>query len=298
MINNITFQQIEAFLTVARYKSISKACDIMYISQPALSKILKRFEENIGATLFERTNHGVFLAPVGRQLYASLEPQYNSIDSTLTSVSKLVGPEDRFLHIALPAMFDICEDYEPVRALIRRYREAYPEVRVIKTIMELNRLQNMLDVGFVNFVVAPEPSLSITKNSSFQYSKLSDIRQYIAISSVHPLAGIGPDDLSQLSKEKFLAMPYQSSLYSKDLLRLQCRHNGIHPKSIECPPNVPTLLHGLRMDGYASIIWKTTAQNGSLNYIPLPNEDPPLRTVLAWIPERMSRAAELFLDML
>ncbi|MBR6951120.1 MAG: LysR family transcriptional regulator [Oscillospiraceae bacterium] len=298
MNSNITFQQIEAFLAVARYKSITRACEALFISQPALSKILKRFEENIGVTLFERTNHGAFLTAVGKLLYSSLEPLYNSLDSTLSSVQHMVGPEDRFLHIALPSMFDICEDFEPLRALIRQFKQTYPEIRVIKTIMELNRLQNMLSVGFVNLVIAPEYSLSPELDANYQFTRLNELKQYVTMADDHPLAGISPDEFHRLNDQHFLAVPYQGSLYSKDLLNRVCHQNGIEPGSMECPPNVPTLLHGLEMEKYVTVFWKTTAENGKLVYIPLPRVEPPLRAVIAWSPDRLTRAASLFLDML
>ena len=298
MNSNVTFQQIEAFLCIARYKSITKACEVLFISQPALSKILKRFEENIGAPLFQRTNHGVFLTAAGKQLYASLEPLYNSMDEALTSVKHLVGPEDRFLHIALPAMFDISEDFEPVRALIRAFKQKYPEIRVLKTIFELNRLQSILDLSFVDLVVAPDYSLSLANSKKYQFRTLYEIRQYITMSSSHPLAGIGPEDFTLLNGEFFLAMPYQNSLVSRDLLLMVCHQNGFHPENVECPPNVPTLLHGLEIEKYVSVFWKTTAEGGKLHYIPLPHVDPPLHSVLAWAPDRLTRTADLFLSLL
>ena len=298
MNSNITFQQIEAFLTIARYQSITKACEVMYISQPALSKILKRFEDNIGAPLFDRTNHGAFLTPAGRMLYSSLEPLYNSLDSTLSSVRNLVGPEDRIIHIVLPAMFDICEDYEPIRALIRKFKAQYPEVRVMKSILELNRLQNMLDVGFANLIIAPEYSLNLSDSKKVRFVRMNELRQFITLSSSHPLADIRDDELERLSGERFLAVPYQDSLYSKDLMAATCRQIGLYPKMVECPPNIPTLLHGLEMEQYVSILWKTTAEGGRLKYIPLPHLEAPLRTVIAWSPDRLTRAASLFLDLI
>jgi DNA-binding transcriptional LysR family regulator len=62
---NITFQQIEAFLTVGRYLNMSRAAESLYISQPTLSKALQRFESGIGFTVFNRNNQGVSLTPQG-----------------------------------------------------------------------------------------------------------------------------------------------------------------------------------------------------------------------------------------
>ena len=44
--------------------------------------------------------------------------------------------------------------------------------------------------------------------------------------------------------------------------------------------------------------WKTTAEGGRLKYIPLPHVAPPLHAVIAWAPDRLTRAAGLFLDLI
>lgn len=49
------------FLTVAREKTISKAAEVLHLSQPTLSKQLKELEEELGVTLFIRGNRSITL---------------------------------------------------------------------------------------------------------------------------------------------------------------------------------------------------------------------------------------------
>lgn len=49
-------RQLKYFLEVAKQKSITKAADVLHISQPALSKMIKGLEEELGMTLIVRTN--------------------------------------------------------------------------------------------------------------------------------------------------------------------------------------------------------------------------------------------------
>ena len=156
----------------------------------------------------------------------------------------------------------------------------------------------MLDVSFANLIIAPEYSLDLTDNKKVQYVRMNELRQYVTLSVSHPLADVGPDDLERLSDERFLAVPYQDAIYSRDILNMICRQNGLSPKSVECPPNIPTLLHGIEMEKYVSVLWRTTAENGRLKYIPLPHVESPLHTVIAWSPDRLTRSASLFLEMI
>ncbi len=53
-IENRTMQYV---LALGTYRSITKAAESLYISQPALSKFLKNLEENLGFPLFNRFGH-------------------------------------------------------------------------------------------------------------------------------------------------------------------------------------------------------------------------------------------------
>ena len=59
-------EQIEQAIMVAKTKSISLAAESLFISQPNLSLSIKRLEEEIGYPIFERTNKGVEVTPLGQ----------------------------------------------------------------------------------------------------------------------------------------------------------------------------------------------------------------------------------------
>lgn len=42
------------FQTIARLESLTQAADVLHVSQPSLSKILKRLETELGYPLFDR----------------------------------------------------------------------------------------------------------------------------------------------------------------------------------------------------------------------------------------------------
>lgn len=65
--------QIEVIVEIAKAGSISQAAQNLFISQPGVSKILQRFEEEMGVQIFERVSTGVRLTPVGRKFVASAQ---------------------------------------------------------------------------------------------------------------------------------------------------------------------------------------------------------------------------------
>ena len=52
--------QIECILAIAQYRSFTKAAEAMHISQPALSQLVVKVEEELGVKLFERSTRYVY----------------------------------------------------------------------------------------------------------------------------------------------------------------------------------------------------------------------------------------------
>ncbi len=62
-------KQLEYFLAVFECKSINKAAERLYTSQPNVSKVIKALEDTLGVSLLERTSKGVQSTSFGDQLY-------------------------------------------------------------------------------------------------------------------------------------------------------------------------------------------------------------------------------------
>ena len=61
-------QQLVAFNAIVSSGSLGRAADALNITQPALSRTIRRLEEQAGAPLFERHSKGMQLTDVGRAL--------------------------------------------------------------------------------------------------------------------------------------------------------------------------------------------------------------------------------------
>jgi len=60
--------QYKIFYEVAKAGNISKAAKELFISQPAISKVISKLEENLEITLFTRNSRGVALTMEGQTL--------------------------------------------------------------------------------------------------------------------------------------------------------------------------------------------------------------------------------------
>jgi len=90
---------LRQFVFAARSPSLRKAAETLAISQPALSKQIRRLEEQLGFALFRRHGRGIALTASGVELLARLEPAFNQIDSAM-SAAAAAGASTHHLSIA------------------------------------------------------------------------------------------------------------------------------------------------------------------------------------------------------
>jgi DNA-binding transcriptional LysR family regulator len=82
---DVSLRQIRAFLTVARLKSFTAAAALLNLTQPALTMQIRRLEEALRVTLFDRNTRSVELTRVGRDLLPAFERTLADFDAALGS---------------------------------------------------------------------------------------------------------------------------------------------------------------------------------------------------------------------
>ena len=85
---DINYESYKIFYTVAIYGSITKAADFLYISQPAITKSIKKLETDLGIKLFNRSPKGVTLTEEGKVFYNFIK---NGVESFMNGERKLTS---------------------------------------------------------------------------------------------------------------------------------------------------------------------------------------------------------------
>ncbi|GAB3113965.1 LysR family transcriptional regulator [Pseudomaricurvus hydrocarbonicus] len=98
----LNFRQLEVFRAIMIAKTISGAAELLHVSQPGISRLLKYMEYKLGIALFERHKGRLIPTPEGEELFKELEPIYKRIEDLDITINRITRPEDLKFQIACP----------------------------------------------------------------------------------------------------------------------------------------------------------------------------------------------------
>lgn len=143
------------FLAVAREENMTRAAELLHVTQPTLSKQLKALEDELGKKLFTRHSFSIQLTEEGillRKRAEDLVKMADKITTEFLTLDYVLGGD---------VYFGLAESYQ-IRYLasaIRRFKEAYPDLRYHITSGDTEQVTEKLDKGIIDFaVLAQEPN--------------------------------------------------------------------------------------------------------------------------------------------
>lgn len=294
---NITFQQIEVFITVARCQNMSRAAESLYISQPTLSKSLQRFESGIGYQVFTRSNQGVSLTPAGEYLYTTLEALYNGMDKAIGVAKEMSGKENKMLRMLVPSSYDMVYDFCDVKEVIQRFEDTYADVSIIPQLCDFVELRRQLEFGEADVAFAHE--FVVENMDGIESVRVADYPLYLTMSEDFPLAKMEEIDPEILNDTVVFTVKQVDENKSREGVKRQCSKIGFTPKKVELVDNVYTMMHMLRAKRGICICGKF--EDGSakgLKFYPVSELLGPTYIVAAWHKDKKSKQLDKLIKML
>jgi DNA-binding transcriptional LysR family regulator len=120
------FNDLLAFLAVARERSFTRAAAKLGVSQSALSHTIRGLEARLGLRLLTRTTRSVSPTPAGERLLETAGPRFDEIDEELAALSELRDKPAGTIRITT--------DEHAARSILRpklaQLLPAYPDLKV------------------------------------------------------------------------------------------------------------------------------------------------------------------------
>ena len=179
------------FLAVAREENMTRAAEILHVTQPTLSKALKSLEEELGKKLFIRRSFSIRLTEEGQLLRSRAEDlvsMADKIEQEFVALDDITGGD---------IFFGLAESYQ-IRYLAREIRackEKYPGLHYHITSGDTEQVTEKLDKGLLDFAVLCETP----DESKYHFLRFPEPDTWGAVMpQTHPLAkkkAIRPEDL-------------------------------------------------------------------------------------------------------
>ena len=90
---NVSYDLLKVFKEVAYYESVSKAAKKLCVTQPSVTKSIKKLENSLNLTLFVREKRGIVLSDDGKRLYRYILDSINTLDN-VGNFSKNISQND------------------------------------------------------------------------------------------------------------------------------------------------------------------------------------------------------------
>ena len=142
-------RSLRYFLAVAREENMTRAAELLHVTQPTLSKTLKALEDELGKKLFTRRSFSIRLTDEGmllRDRAEDLVSMADKIEQEFMSLDEVTGGN---------LYFGLAESYQ-MRYLareIRRFKVAYPGLNYHITSGDTEQVTEKLDKGLLDFAV-------------------------------------------------------------------------------------------------------------------------------------------------
>lgn len=122
--SHLTIRQVEAFDAFMRLRSVNRAAESMYITQPALSRLLAECEESVGFTLFERNQRRLIPNGEAKILYDEVKRTFLGLDriakvadqirTLRRGTLRIAGAPSVALHFLPEAIADFVREHEGI----------------------------------------------------------------------------------------------------------------------------------------------------------------------------------------
>lgn len=138
---------LEQLSAVKEYGTLSRAAEALHISQPALSRSMKKIEEELGVSLFERDKSRISLNETG-ELAARLAGELLSLNNGMVRRIKAFDRSQRSINVGSCAPF-------PISALMPLLQEHFGDMLITSELAELDSLEqriidNTYQIGILN----------------------------------------------------------------------------------------------------------------------------------------------------
>ncbi len=211
--------KFKSFLTVTRLGSFSRAAEVLFFSQPAISAHIKELENEYNTKLFNRIGRNIELTKSGKALVYYIESILTTFDDSKNALNNLKDAGKGRISIGTSSLpgAHIVPEY------MARYKKLNPDITFDVTISKAIKIREMISKKKLDIGIIGSPDLD-TDDARLEQETIGKDEMVLAIPKTHPLAGKKKVSIRNL-KNLELIVSYKNTLSRQAINRLFLKYD-------------------------------------------------------------------------
>ena len=268
----MTYDQVIAFVAVANEGAFTAASSALHKSQPAVSKLVRNLESELGVELFDRSRYRATLTDAGRLLYERASALLEQTEALRSFGKELAGDVEAVVRLAIEAVTPI----EPILAALRAVRDRFPAVRIELATERLAGAADALHEGRADVIVATRIGL---RGARVETARFADVRIVPVVRADHPLASGRTPSRTLLRVHPQIVL--RDSAQQPDAPSLNVLDGGLRWSVTDVGAKRDVILAGMGWGGLPEHVVAADLAAGRLAALSVPEFDTGTMTLLA-----------------
>ncbi|PIE13159.1 MAG: LysR family transcriptional regulator [Rhodobacterales bacterium] len=279
MPTRFTLRQLEYFVAVGRFGSISRAAESLNVSSPSISAAISQLEQELGLPLFVRKrSQGLSLTQAGRQLWEEAEQILERTNRFARLANDIAGKVRGPLSVG--CLLTFAQIIVPT--LRRSFEIAQPDAKIRQ--FELDQMEIFERLRRAEIDVALTYEMGIP--SDFEFLRLLPLPALAMVPEDHVFANRDQVELHELVDHPMILLDLP---YSVDYFLAFFSQKGLSPLVAERTRDM-AVARSLVANGFGYSIVNTRPLNDlapdgrALKFIPIATQSPPMHLGLIFVP--------------
>lgn len=264
--------QLKYFEMTCRCGNVTKAAEMLYVSQPAVSQAIKDLEKEFEVDLFLRHNKQFTLTPEGEFFHSQVKEILSRSDLLYKQMLDFKC-KNNIIHLGIsPVVGSIL-----LPPIYQEMKETYPEIELRITELSAQPLLDSIECDKIDMAIMPVADVELTK---FSVLPLTNIELVFCTNKSNPLSQRATISFSDLQNEPLILTGTDSA--ENKLIMERFQREQIVPKIILCSDHLHTIDHFINHAVASSLLYKTIIHRGH-SIVTVPFQEPLVtRIALVW----------------
>ena len=298
---NMTIMQLRYMIAISETGSLSRASEVLFVSQPSLTSSVKELERELGINIFNRGGKGMTLTADGAEFILYARQVCQMFDNLLDkyekpgTLKKKFGVSAQHYSFAVKAFVEMTRNFD-----ISEYDFALRETKTSEVIADVSSLKS--EIGILYLSDFNRKILSkLFAASDIEFHSLIECKAYVYLWSGHPLADNKSVTMHEL--EKYPCLSFDQGENGSFYLAEELYSTREYQRAVKVSDRATMLNLMLGLGGYTISSGIICEELNGDDYVavPLEPEEPELRNKMdiGYIKKKdmiLSRMGELYIS--